>query len=73
MANKEWKCRVGLHQWSPWADTNVSLFPMGDRQALNVVNNFSAEGVDVESLALQTRHRECAVCGKMQAKQFISW
>ena len=73
MANKAWRCRIGLHQWSPWEDTSVGLFPIGDRQALNIVNNFSAEGVDVETLALTTKHRECQQCGKLQGKQFINW
>jgi hypothetical protein len=46
---------------------------VGDRQALNTVNNFSAEGVNVETLALDTQHRECERCGHTQVRQFVKW
>ena len=68
-----WKCQVGIHHWSEWRDTSVDLFPVGDRQALNTVNNFSAEGVNVETLALDTQHRECERCGHTQVRQFVKW
>jgi hypothetical protein len=60
-----WKCRVGLHQWTEWETTGVGLFPVGDRTALNTV--------DVETLTLETKHRECKQCRCVQVKQFIHW
>lgn len=66
-------CQVGIHQWNEWQDTSVSLFPVGDRQALNTVNNFSADGVDVETLTLNTKYRECERCGHTQVRQFVEW
>ena len=68
-----WLCRAGIHQFNKWEDTSVGLFPIGDRQALNTVNNFSAEGVDVETLTLDTQHRECKRCGHTQVRQFVKW
>ena len=73
MADRALKCRVGIHQWTEWNDTNVGLIPAGDREALNIVNNFAADGVDVNSLELTTRYRECKRCGHIQVRQFVNW
>jgi hypothetical protein len=37
------------------------------------VTNYGDTGVDVESLSLETRHRECRDCKHIQVRQFVNW
>ena len=78
---KKWLCRVGMHQYEDINMADIDLIPMVNdptRSALITPGTYPDwaildEGIDLDTLQLETRARECSRCGKIQVKQILKW
>jgi hypothetical protein len=81
MVKREWLCRVGIHQYRAVELDDIDLIPMisdPSRSALAHPGTYPEwaileEGVDLNTLQLETSARECRHCGKIEVKQALKW
>ncbi len=58
------RCRLGLHQWSPWLSTMTTLESVTGHEILDSIE---------DDLTIETRTRSCDRCGKGALKQILHW